>query len=109
MDYIKHWIPACAGMTTGLDFGLCETVTGFLGGLFQTPPYHLGRLFQTRLYRLRPVGVHPCRRACAGMTTGAKRVFRYPDSPFAIPDKCLNPASTVIPAKAGIQEGGAGG
>ena len=43
------------------------------------------------------------------MTTGAKRVFRYPDSPFAIPDKCLNPASTVIPAKAGIQEGGAGG
>ena len=27
----------------------------------------------------------------------------YPDSPFAMPDKCLTSAPFVIPAKAGIQ------
>ena len=31
LDYVKHWIPACAGMTAR---------GGFLGGLFQTPLYH---------------------------------------------------------------------
>ena len=35
-------------------------------------------------------------------------VFCHPDSPFAILGKCPTPASFVIPAQAGIQEGGAG-
>ena len=55
MAYINHWIPAFAGMTTGVGMGLSP--------------------------------------------------FRYP---FAIPDKIADAAPTVIPAKAGIQGGGAG-
>ena len=35
MAYVKHWIPACAGMTMGLDFGLCRLVTAFLSRVFQ--------------------------------------------------------------------------
>ena len=34
-----------------------------------------------------PNALHPCRRAFAGMTTGAKWVCRHPDSPFAIAGK----------------------
>ena len=55
MAYINHWIPACAGVTTGVGMGLSP--------------------------------------------------FRYP---FAIPDKIADAAPTVIPAQAGIQEGGVG-
>ena len=62
-------------------------LSGFLGGLFPTPLYHL----------------HPCRRACAGMTTGREQVDCHFSNPFAIPDKCLTSAPTVIPAQAGIQ------
>ena len=64
MDCINHWIPRPS---------------------FQTPLYHLGGLFPTLLYHL-----HPCRRACAGMTAGG-HYRRF-----------------VIPAKAGIQEGRVG-
>ena len=39
-----------------------EQTTGFLGGLFPTPLYHL----------------HPCRRACAGMTKGDSGQRRAP-------------------------------
>ena len=28
MDSPKHWIPACAGMTAGVDSSLCQTATG---------------------------------------------------------------------------------
>ena len=37
------------------------------------------------------------------MTTKREQAGYHPDSPFAMPDKCLNATSFVIPAKAGIQ------
>ena len=59
-------------------------------------PRFLGGLFQTRLYHLRPVGVHPCRRAFAGMTMGGpKWIYCHPDNSLAVPDKFLTLASAV--------------
>ena len=58
----------------------------------------VGRWFQTRLYHL-----HPYRRVSAGTTTKREQVGCHPDSPYAMPDKCLTAAPPVIPAKAGIQ------
>ena len=40
--------------------------------------------------------------AFAGMTTKRKQAACHPDSPFAMPDKCLNAAPAVMPEKAGI-------
>ena len=61
--------------------------------------------FQTRLYHL-----HPCRRACAGMTgvvdSGLSATVRYQatqDNEIPGMPKSLNNAPVVIPAKAGIQ------
>ena len=69
-------------VTPALREWLIKT-TGFLGGSFQTPLYHL----------------HPCRRARAGMTTEAE--VRYlPEIAKGLSDP------GVIPAQAGIQEGG---
>ena len=93
--------------------------TGFLGGLFQTPLYHL----------------HPCRRAFAGRLRASlpsrriqdflsindggsefrlsysQRAFLFclawPVQPLRV-TRCVYPP-VVIPAKAGIQEGGAKG
>ena len=59
-------MPAFAGMY--YKSPCLQQAGAFLGGLFPTPLYRLGRLFQTRLYHL-----HPCRRACAGMTTKMAR------------------------------------
>ena len=41
-----------------------------IAGIIGVAPF-LGRLFQTRLYHL-----HPCRRACAGMTGGGRQGLR---------------------------------
>ena len=49
------WIVVPVVVIPALRKWLVKT-TGFLGGLFPTPLYHL----------------HPCRRACAGMTERAK-------------------------------------
>ena len=53
---------------------------------------------QAGIHAYIPVGVHPCRRACAGMTEGARiKAIRLPVCVYRF---------VVIPAKAGIQEDG---
>ena len=98
----------------GGDSGLCRAASGILGGLFQTRLYHLGGLFPTPLYHL-----HPCRRACAGMTVFCVLpCLLFPcyfpksaSSSFMDRKSCMRREGMDAhsrPAQAGIQEGGGG-
>ena len=136
MACLNHWIPACAGMTAEAEAGICQEWQRAVGMATNPIPPLLS--FQRRLesrrggrgvnggrfYRMPmsgccayvlsfpPVARMACLNhwipACAGMTAGAEagicqewqRGCRDGDKPHSSP--------IVIPAKAGIQEGGPG-